>query len=81
MWHKSIMFLLLILLKYTIKNPPVAIGIALPEDFLYYKKICLINILKSGLLSSGAREVLTFIEGFRRANYLGVLYQWFHYFD
>ena len=70
------MFLLLILLKYTIKNPPVAIGIALPEDFLYYKKICLINILKSGLLSSGAREILTFIEGFRRANYLGVLYQW-----
>ena len=69
------MFLLLILLKYTIKNPPVAIGIALPEDFLHYKKICLTNILKSGLLSSGAREVLTFIEGFRRANYLGVLYQ------
>ena len=46
MWHKSIMFLLLILLKYTIKNPPVAIWIAIQEVFLSYKQICLINILK-----------------------------------
>ena len=46
MWHKSIMFLLLILLNYTIKNPPVAIGIAIPVVFLSYKQICLINILK-----------------------------------
>ena len=46
MWHKSFLFILLILFKYTIKNPPVAIGIAIPEDFLSYKQICLINILK-----------------------------------
>ena len=36
----------------------------------------LMNYFKKPCCGVGARDVLTFIEGFRRANYLGVLYQW-----